>query len=70
MVSLSQSQAHLPPSYLSSGAVKSTSGIEEPLGAVARDGGAGPRDLLVHSWIMLNTAGDVSPGTVILPEEA
>ena len=55
--------------YLSSGAVKSTSSIEESLGTVTWDGGAGPRDLLVHSWIMFNAAGDVCPGPVILPGE-
>jgi len=53
---------------LSSGAVKSTSSIEESLRTVTRDGGAGPRDLLVHSWIMFNAAGDVCPGPVILAQ--
>jgi len=53
---------------LSSGAVKSTSCIQESLGAVTWDGGAGPRDLFVHSWIMFNTAGDVCPGPVILAQ--
>jgi len=53
---------------LSFGAVKSTSGIEESLGAVTWDGGAGARDLFVHSWIMFNAAGDVCPGPVILAQ--
>jgi len=53
---------------LSSGAVKSTPGVDEPLGAVTGDGGTESWDLLVHSWIMLDTAGDVCPGPVILAQ--
>jgi len=51
---------------LSCSAVKPTPGIEESLGAVSGDGGTGSWYLLVNSGIVLNAAGNVCPGAVIL----
>ena len=47
-------------------AVELAPGVEEALGAVAGDGGAGAGDLLIHAGVMFNASGDVSPGTVLL----
>ena len=52
--------------HLASHAVEPAPGVEEALGAVAGDGGAGARDLLVHPGVMLHTPGDVSPGPILL----
>lgn len=52
--------------HLALDAVKPAPGVEEALGAVAGDGGAGAWDLLIHPGVMLNTPGDVSPGPVLL----
>ena len=49
-----------------SDAVEPAPGVEEALGAVAGDGGAGAGDLLIHPGVMLHTPGDVSPGPVLL----
>lgn len=52
--------------HRASHAVELAPGVEEALGAVAGDGGAGAGDLLIHTGVMFNASRDVSPGTVLL----